>query len=143
MGKTLKGRYVTNKAFGFVDLGNDHPEGARYAAVNLDTDNNGVVDAEEAKAVKRTLYRAALEAGAQPLKNEKGVIVGIDSCLNFSKGGVEAEDDRVYVFNKGEAIMLTTRYTDANGVEYTTDEEGLTRLTFDQLHWLEDNGFIS
>jgi len=136
---SLKAVYRTTEAFGFVDAGPE--EKPRFAVVRLDINNNGVVDEAEKIAVKASLYTLALQKGGEPL-DDNGQIIGVNSCVDFSNGGEVAQNDSAYVFNKGEIIALTTNYTDKNGNEWITPEDALTRLSFDALHWLEDNGFI-
>jgi hypothetical protein len=137
---SLKGIYKTTKAFGFIDLGPEVEN--RYAIVKLDTDGAGKVDESTKDIVRAHLYTAALKAGAQPIKNANGRIVSVNSCVDISNGGIKAANDIAYVFDKGDTIALTTHYTDAEGNTYETPIEDLTRLTFDQIHWLAENGYL-
>jgi hypothetical protein len=140
----LKGKYEVLKSVGFVDLGFNWREQnvkERFAYVDLGGDVEGALNPEEIEKLQKSLYTIAINSGAKALVDDKGIKIGLNTCLDFS-GVTAPKDDLAIVLNKGDKLMVTTRYKDAEGNINEVKPEELTVLSFDQLHWLEDNGFI-
>jgi hypothetical protein len=121
----LKSRYVVVKPVGFVDLGANYKEQgaeARFAYVELDTNKDGIIDEAEADAVRKNLWTIAINGGATMLTN-KGIVVSIGSCVDFT-GVTAPRDDIAIVLQEGDVITMDTN------------------LSFAQLHWLSNSGYI-
>jgi hypothetical protein len=141
----IKGFYKAKKAFGVVDLGYNWKEqgfDTRFAIVEADLNNDGILDEAEKEAINANLYSIAVNSGAEPIKNG-AKIISVNRCLEFKNPSSEfAKNDKAYVFNKGDKIFLTTRYEDKDGNVYEIDEDGLTDLSFDQIKFLNEYGLI-
>jgi len=123
----LKERYEVVKSVGFIDFGFNYLEeglSSRFAYVDLDSNKDGVIDPAEAEAVKTNLWTVARNAGAKALIDSKGIAISINHCIDFN-GTTAAKDDIAIVLQKGDLIDTTTE------------------LSFAQLHWLNDNEYIS
>jgi hypothetical protein len=141
----LKGHYIVTKSFAFVDLGLDYKDQGfetRFAIVDDPSSDDGFWTEEEKEAIYANLYSIAINSGAEPIRNGTKV-VSVNRCLDFNNPKSEpAKNDKAWIFNKGDHIFLTSRYEDKDGNVWEVGEDGITDLSFDQLHFLEDKGLI-